>query len=70
MSLAAAEHLTLRFSRCGSELLAQFRPFRLTHQRFDHERVGSLTAAGGQPGDAALEVVRKLQARCGHRRLS
>jgi hypothetical protein len=67
MGLATAERLTLRVGRLGSETLAQLRPIRFACQRIDHERVGCLPGAGSEPGNAALEIVWKLQTGLGHR---
>jgi hypothetical protein len=66
MCLSTAERLALRLGCLGSESLTQFRPLRLARQRIDHERVGRLPAAGGEPGNAALEIVWKLQTGRGH----
>jgi hypothetical protein len=57
MGLATTERLALRLGRLGSESLTEFRPLRLARQRIDHERVGRLAIAGGEPGNAALEIV-------------
>ena len=67
MGHATAKRFTLRVGRLGSESLTQLRPLRLARQRIDHERVGCLTATGGELGNAALEIVWELQTGCVHR---
>ena len=67
MGLATADRFALRLGRLGRESLTQFSPLRFACQRIDHERVGRLLAACGESGNAALEIVWKLQTGCGHR---